>query len=63
MYTIFPHILAKFHLSDLSDDATGVLFRFWDPESEQALANKLTDKEKYDEELRAKFGESTESSL
>jgi hypothetical protein len=63
MYTIFPHILARFHLSDLSDDATGVLFRFWDPESEQALASKLMDKEKYDEELRAKFGEPTESNL
>lgn len=63
MYTIFPHILVKFHLSDLSDDATGVLFRLWAPESEQTPANKLTDKEKYDEELRAKFGEPVESSL
>lgn len=63
MYTIFPHILAKFHLSDLSNDAAGALSQFWDPDSEKALAKKLMDKEKYDEELRAKFGEPPKSNL
>jgi len=63
MYTIFPHILAKFHLSGLSNDAAGALSQFWDPDSEKTLATKLIDKEKYDEELRARFGEPTASNL
>jgi hypothetical protein len=63
MYTIFPHIYAKFHLSDLSNDAAGVLSQFWDPDSKKVLAKKLIDKEKYDEELRAMFGEPTKSNF
>ncbi|KAF2785785.1 hypothetical protein K505DRAFT_380680 [Melanomma pulvis-pyrius CBS 109.77] len=59
MYTIFPHIYAKFHLSDVSDNAADVLSQFWDPDSKEALAKKLMDKEKYNEELRARFSKPT----
>ncbi|KAF1951137.1 hypothetical protein CC80DRAFT_597531 [Byssothecium circinans] len=63
MYTISPHILAKFHLSDLSADAAGALSQFWHPDSEKTLEKKLIDKRKYDEELRAKFDEPAEGNL
>ncbi|KAF1913519.1 hypothetical protein BDU57DRAFT_313769 [Ampelomyces quisqualis] len=59
MYTILPHIYAKFHVSDLSEDTACALSQFWDLDSKTALAKKLTDKEAYDEELRATFGEPT----
>jgi hypothetical protein len=59
MYTIFPHVCAKYCLSELSDNAVGILAHFWDQDSKATLAQKLKDKKKYDEELRAAFDEPT----
>lgn len=55
MYTLIPHIYAKFHLPDLHDTAAETLFHFWGADSKQILENKVMDKKKYDEDLRAAF--------
>lgn len=57
MYTVFPHIYAKFSLSGLPGGAAGTLALLWNQHSEMTLDQKLKDKQEYDAELREVFNE------